>query len=71
MALPDRPPTRDHIKPRSKGFTLADARNRMVVCQPCNKAKGSLSLERFRNRLARVGDPRARRIEALMRHLAA
>jgi hypothetical protein len=25
-----------------------------IVCQPCNEAKGSLSLQRFANRLARA-----------------
>lgn len=65
MAGPDRWPTRDHIKPRSKGYRLT-ADNRAIVCQPCNEAKGSLSLQRFANRLARVGDPRALRVEGFI-----
>jgi 5-methylcytosine-specific restriction endonuclease McrA len=65
MAGPDRWPTRDHIKPRSKGHRLTDG-NCAIVCQPCNKAKGSLSLQRFANRLARAGDPRAARVDAFI-----
>jgi 5-methylcytosine-specific restriction endonuclease McrA len=56
MVGPDRWPTRDHIKPRSKGYRLT-ADNRAIVCQLCNKAKGSLSLQRFANRLRRDGEP--------------
>jgi hypothetical protein len=52
------------IKPRSKGNRLAG--NRAIVCQPCNEAKGSLSLQRFANRLARDGDPRALRVAAFL-----
>jgi 5-methylcytosine-specific restriction endonuclease McrA len=66
-AGPDRWPTRDHIKPRSKGHRLAG--NRAIVCAPCNTAKGSLSLERFANRLARGGDPRASLVDAFMQRL--
>ena len=64
MAGPDRCPTRDHIKPRSKGHRLT-ADNRAIICAPCNKDKGSLSLQRFANRLAQAGDPRAQNIAAL------
>jgi 5-methylcytosine-specific restriction endonuclease McrA len=32
MQIPDRPPSRDHIKPRSKGHALAG--NLAVVCCP-------------------------------------
>ena len=69
MLGPDRWPTRDHIKPRSKGYRLT-ADNRAIICQPCNKAKGSLSLQRFANQLARVGDPRATRVEGFILRLA-
>jgi 5-methylcytosine-specific restriction endonuclease McrA len=65
MKGPDRWPTRDHIKPRSKGYRLT-ADNQAIVCQPCNEAKGSLSLGRFANRLVRAGDPRALRVAAFM-----
>ena len=37
MVGPDRFPTRDHIKPRSKGYRLT-VDNRAIVCAPCNKA---------------------------------
>jgi 5-methylcytosine-specific restriction endonuclease McrA len=65
MAGPDRFPTRDHIKPRSKGHRLT-ADNRAIICARCNKAKGSLSLQRFANRLARTGDPRAEHVAAFI-----
>lgn len=65
-AGPGRWPTRDRITPRSKGHWLT-ADNRAIVCAPCNTAKGSLSLGRFANRLARAGDPRALRVAAFMR----
>jgi 5-methylcytosine-specific restriction endonuclease McrA len=55
----DRSPTRDHIRPRSKGYTLADPANRAIVCEPCNQLKGSRSLLSFLFRLTRCGDPRA------------
>jgi 5-methylcytosine-specific restriction endonuclease McrA len=70
MVGPDRFPTRDHIKPRSKGYRLTDG-NCVIVCQPCNKAKGSLSLQRFANRLARAGDPQAERVATFIVRLAA
>jgi 5-methylcytosine-specific restriction endonuclease McrA len=55
----ERPPSREHIRPRSKGFTLADPLNRAIVCQPCNEDKGSRSLASFLFRLRRAADPRA------------
>jgi 5-methylcytosine-specific restriction endonuclease McrA len=42
MQIPDRPPSRDHIKPRSKGYRLAG--NLALVCCRCNTDKGSLSI---------------------------
>ena len=65
MVGPDCFPTRDHIKPRSKGYRLT-AENCAIVCAVCNKAKGSLSLQRFANRLARAGDPRAEYVAAFI-----
>jgi hypothetical protein len=44
---------------RSKGHRLT-LDSQALVCAPCNKAKGSLSLQRFANRLAHAGDPQAR-----------
>jgi HNH endonuclease len=55
MEGPDRWPTRDHIKPNSKRYSLT-ADNQAIVCAPCNKAKGSLSLQR----------PRALRVAAFL-----
>jgi hypothetical protein len=40
MQIPDRPPSRDHIKPRSKGYRLAG--KLALVCCRCNTDKGSL-----------------------------
>ena len=39
MQIPDRPPSRDHIMPRSKGYSLDG--NRALVCFPCNRDKSS------------------------------
>src|SRR5690349_11997939 len=65
MTGPHRWPSRDHIRPRSKRYQLT-ADNRAIVCQPCNEAKGSLSLQRFANRLTIAGDPRAFHVTALL-----
>jgi 5-methylcytosine-specific restriction endonuclease McrA len=65
MAGPDCWPTRDHIKPRSKGHHLTPD-NQAIVGAPCNEAKDSLSLQRFANRLTRAGDPRALRVAAFL-----
>ena len=46
MALPDRPPTRDHVWPRSNGGTLNNG-NKLIVCKPCNVEKGARSLLDF------------------------
>jgi 5-methylcytosine-specific restriction endonuclease McrA len=51
-------PTRDHIRPRSKGGTL-DACNKALACDPCNVDKGSRSLRSWLYRLELAGDPRA------------
>jgi hypothetical protein len=60
-----RAPSRDRLNPHSRGGTYSPG-NTVVVCWPCNTAKGSLSLGRFANRLARAGDPRALRVAAFM-----
>jgi 5-methylcytosine-specific restriction endonuclease McrA len=65
MQIPDRPPSRDHIKPRSKGYPLAG--NLALVCCRCNHDKGSLSLGQWLTRLSRAGDPRADHVETFMR----
>jgi 5-methylcytosine-specific restriction endonuclease McrA len=64
MQIPDRPPSRDHIKPRSKGHALAG--NLAVVCCPCNTDKGSLSLGQWLTRLSRAGDARADHVTAFI-----
>jgi 5-methylcytosine-specific restriction endonuclease McrA len=67
MTVPDRAPSHDHIRPKSPRHTLDKLGNRAVVCWRCNQDKGSLSVGRFLNRLARAGDPRAMHVEAFMR----
>jgi 5-methylcytosine-specific restriction endonuclease McrA len=62
-------PTRDHIRPKSKGYTLADPANRAIVCEPCNENKGSRSLASFAFRLRRAEDPRACFVEAFISQL--
>lgn len=66
MAVPARHPSRDHIKPRSRGHTLTPS-NRAIVCQPCNSDKGALTLGRWLNRLRRAADPRVDHVAAFMR----
>jgi 5-methylcytosine-specific restriction endonuclease McrA len=64
MQIPDRPPSRDHIKPRSKGYALAG--NLALVCCRCNTDKGSLSLGQWLTRLSRAGDARAGHVAAFI-----
>jgi 5-methylcytosine-specific restriction endonuclease McrA len=66
----NRAPSRDRIRPRSKGWTLADPANRAIVCQPCNEDKGSRSLGSFLFRLRRAADPRAHFVAAFLLHHA-
>lgn len=66
MACPPRHPSRDHIRPRSRGHALG-ADNQAVVCRTCNTDKGSLSLGRWLNRLRRAADPRAGHVADFMR----
>jgi len=58
MTAEHRPPSRDHIRPRSKGGTLVPG-NRAIVCTPCNIEKGSRSIWSFLARLTAAGDRRA------------
>jgi hypothetical protein len=53
-----RPPTRDHLKPRSRGGTFNNG-NKLTVCRPCNHNKGSKTLEEFAWALTARNDPRA------------
>ncbi|WP_295142773.1 HNH endonuclease [uncultured Reyranella sp.] len=66
MACSLRHPSRDHIRPRSRGHALT-ADNQAVVCRTCNTDKGSLSLGRWLNRLRRAADPRAGNVADFMR----
>src|SRR5262245_62070658 len=65
MTLPDRAPSRDHIRPRKRGGTLDDRSNRAVVCCRCNSDKDHLSQLQFLNRLRRAQDP----APSALRHL--
>lgn len=60
-----RPPTRDHLKPRSRGGTFAKG-NKLVVCGPCNHNKRDLTIEEWATRLAARGDPRAGLVQNLI-----
>jgi 5-methylcytosine-specific restriction endonuclease McrA len=51
-------PTRDHIRPRSKGGTL-EGGNKALACDPCNQDKGSKSLASWLYRLRKADDQRA------------
>jgi hypothetical protein len=64
MQVPDRPPSRNHIKRRSKGHVLDG--NLALVCCRCNADKGSLSLRHWLTRLSRAGDPRANHVAAFI-----
>ena len=64
-----RRPSRDHIKPRSHGHTLAPS-NRLIVCVPCNNDKGAMSLWTFAKKYQKRGDlDRSRRVRSLARIL--
>jgi 5-methylcytosine-specific restriction endonuclease McrA len=57
-------PTRDHIRPRSKGGTLAQGK--ALACERCNGDKGSRSLASWLYRLHRAEDRRAVIVAAFM-----
>lgn len=61
-------PTRDHIRPRSAGGKLTPD-NCVIVCGPCNVAKGSKSLERFAAALEHKKDSRAPIVRAFIESL--
>lgn len=50
-------PTRDHVRPRRAGGTLAPW-NCLVVCAPCNVDKGDKMLSEFVAWLEKRNDPR-------------
>jgi hypothetical protein len=58
-------PTRDHIRPRSKGGRFNQPGNKAFACMPCNKAKGSRTLRQWLRRLEMAGDPRAVFVRAI------
>lgn len=54
---PARRPTRDHVRPKSKGGNSSS--NVVIVCRRCNQDKGSIILVRWMLRLYAEADPRA------------
>lgn len=61
-----RAPTIDHVTPKSAGGILNDA-NRLVVCRTCNEDKDNWSLKAWWNWLSASRDPRAERVERVLR----
>lgn len=51
-------PSRDHIRPRRAGGTLAP-NNCLIVCSPCNNDKRDMMLFEFLEWLSKRNDPRA------------
>lgn len=62
-----RPPTRDHMYPRGTRPGLQN--NIIIVCGPCNEEKRDLTLQQFGQKLLRAKDPRAGRVQALIKSL--
>jgi 5-methylcytosine-specific restriction endonuclease McrA len=56
-------PTKDHLRPRTRGGTLESC---IVVCERCNHDKSELSLFRFLQWLEERGDPRARYVQRFL-----
>lgn len=60
-----RAPTREHIRAKSKGGTLADG-NGVIACERCNRDKANKHLEGFLLSLLRRGDGRAVHVAAFI-----
>jgi len=60
-----RHPTRDHVKPRSKGGKLKPG-NKLIVCRPCNGDKGNKTLKEWVVRLLALEDTRAGLVQNLI-----
>jgi hypothetical protein len=60
-----RAPSRDHLKPRSRGGTFANG-NKLIVCRPCNHNKGDRTLKEWAERLVALEDPRAGLVQNLI-----
>jgi 5-methylcytosine-specific restriction endonuclease McrA len=63
--LPMHQPSRDHLRPRSKGFVLSRT-NRVIVCAPCNTHKGDRMIEEFCELLRKRGDARYIHVRAFI-----
>lgn len=71
MTKRKRPPSRDHIRARSKGHTFEAPGNQAIVCTGCNGDKGSMSLARWLQRLEATDDKRAAYVQTFIRRRAA
>lgn len=60
-----RHPTRDHVKPRRAGGTLADS-NRLIVCMQCNSDKADMMLAEFVDWLQKRSDARASIVQSVL-----
>jgi 5-methylcytosine-specific restriction endonuclease McrA len=72
MMPPDRSPTREHMRPRSRlEPVIATARNRVFACEPCNGEKADRTLIEFLALLIERRDPRAQYVAAAIQSLCA
>lgn len=63
------PPTRDHIRPRSRISAPLGAVNRAYVCEPCNVDKDDRTLIEWLAALIERGDHRAHRVAGVIQGL--
>ena len=54
-------PTSNHVRPVIYGGSLTEA-NKLIVCEPCDRDKGRLTLTAWAARLRAAGDPRLRSV---------
>jgi hypothetical protein len=57
-------PTSNHVRPIIYGGSLTEA-NKLIVCEPCDRDKGLLTLTAWAARLRAAGDPRLAIVTAL------
>ena len=60
---PMQKPSRDHVIPRSRGYTLSN--NKIWCCEPCNRHKGARTLEEWLEVLKKQPGKHAKRIECV------
>lgn len=71
MTPPDREPTREHLRPRSRLAFDAGAVNRRFACEPCNAEKGARTLVEFLAVLIGRRDRRAGQVAGIIQGLCA